>query len=135
MKRLERSRHQRDRLLRELDEVWSFLEDGIPGLETDLESHPMEEGTSTTRKRKRGGTKEDEVRRLVEEPLWRCSPASDVMRESGKLSAAHKSSVVKLCSWNYNVTGLNILVKKIPLLNILIFAFIFQSLQIVLGDF
>ena len=27
---------------------------------------------------------------IYEQPLWRCSPASDVMRESGKLSAAHK---------------------------------------------
>lgn len=34
----------------------------MPGLEADLESE-----TSTTRKRKRGGTKEDEVRRLEEE--------------------------------------------------------------------
>jgi hypothetical protein len=56
-------RHQRDRLLRELEEIWSFMEDGMPGLEADLESHSMEEGKSersTTRKRKRGWTKEDE---------------------------------------------------------------------------
>jgi hypothetical protein len=52
-----------------LEDVWSFLEDGMPGLEADLESHSMEEGkseTSTTRKRERGWTKEDEVRRLEE---------------------------------------------------------------------
>ena len=59
-----------DRLLRELEEVWSFLDDGLPGLEADLESHSMEEGnlkTSTSRKGKRGCTKEEEIRRLEEE--------------------------------------------------------------------
>ena len=35
VRRLERARHQRDRLVRDLEEVWSFL-DGMPGLDTDL---------------------------------------------------------------------------------------------------
>ena len=47
VRRLERARHQRDRLIRKLEEVWSFLEDGMLGLETDLEPHPMEEGIQT----------------------------------------------------------------------------------------
>ena len=60
-------RHQRDRLVRDLEEVWSFLEDGMPGLETDLEPHSMEEGRTTSRKRKRAKSREDEVRRLKDE--------------------------------------------------------------------
>ena len=67
VRRLERARHQRDQLMRKLEEVWSFLEDGMPGLETDLEPHSMEEGRSTSRKRKRARSREDEVRRLEEE--------------------------------------------------------------------
>ena len=57
--RLERARHQRNRLIRELEEVWSFLEDGMPGLEKDLEPHSMEEGRSTSRKGKRARSRED----------------------------------------------------------------------------
>ena len=34
VRRLERARHQRDRLVRDLEEVWSFLEKEMPGLET-----------------------------------------------------------------------------------------------------
>ena len=46
--RLKKAKHQRDRLLRELEEVWSFLEDGMPGLETDQEPHSIKEGRTTT---------------------------------------------------------------------------------------
>ena len=67
VRRLERARHQRDRLVRDLEEVWSFLEDGMPVVETDLEPHSMEEGRTTSRKRKRAKSREDEVRRLEEE--------------------------------------------------------------------
>ena len=41
--------------------------DGMPGLETDLEPHSMEEGKSTSRKRKRECNKEEEIRRLEDE--------------------------------------------------------------------
>ena len=64
VKRLERARQQRNRLMRELEEVWSFLEDGLPGLETDLEPHSMEEGRSTSRKRKRETTSAEVIMRL-----------------------------------------------------------------------
>ena len=67
VRRLERARHQRDRLIRELEEVWSFLEDGIPGLETDLEPHSMEAGRPASKKRKRSISREDEARRLEDE--------------------------------------------------------------------
>ena len=67
VKRLERAKHQRDRLMRELEEVWSFLEDGMPGQELDLESNTMEEGRSTSKKRKRAESREDEIRRLEDE--------------------------------------------------------------------
>jgi hypothetical protein len=39
----------------------------MPGLETDLEPHSMEEERSTSRKRKRARSRKDEVRRLEEE--------------------------------------------------------------------
>ena len=45
MRRLENAKNARDRLLKELKEVWAFLEDGNPG---------MEDGTSSiSRKRKK----------------------------------------------------------------------------------
>ena len=67
MKRLERARQQRNRLMRALEEVWSFLEDGMPGLGTDLEPYSMEEGRSTSRKRKRETTRAEEIMRLEDE--------------------------------------------------------------------
>ena len=54
-------------MIRELEEGWSFLEDGMPGLETDLEPYSMEAGRPTSKKRKRAISREDEARRLEEE--------------------------------------------------------------------
>jgi hypothetical protein len=69
VRRLERARHQRDRLIRELEEVWSFLEDEMPGLETDLEPHSMEARRPAYKKRKsrRSISREDEARWLEDE--------------------------------------------------------------------
>ena len=67
VKRLERARQQRDRLIRELEEVWSLMEDEMPGLETELEPHLMEDGSQTSRKRKRETSREEEIMRLEEE--------------------------------------------------------------------
>ena len=52
------------RLVRELEEVWSFLEDGLPGLETELS---LEEEETASKKRKRDKTREEEIMRLEEE--------------------------------------------------------------------
>ena len=67
VKRLERARQQRDRLIRELEEVWSLMEDEMPGLETELETNLMEDGSQTSRKRKRETSREEEIMRLEEE--------------------------------------------------------------------
>ena len=67
VKRLERASQQRDRLIRELEEVWSLMEDEMPGLETELEPHLMEDGSQTSRKRKRETSREEEIMRLEEE--------------------------------------------------------------------
>ena len=53
--------------MRELEENWSFLEDIMPGLETDLDPHSMEEGKTPSRKRRRSESRKDEARRLEEE--------------------------------------------------------------------
>jgi hypothetical protein len=63
--RLTNGKQQMDRLLGELEEVWSFLEDGMPGMETDLEPYSMKErrtSTSTSTKRKRRLTKGEKIR-------------------------------------------------------------------------
>ena len=67
VKRLERARQQRDRLIRELEEVWSLMEDGMPGLETEMEPNLMEDGSQTSRKRKREASRAEEIMRLEEE--------------------------------------------------------------------
>ena len=67
VKRLERARQQRDRLISELEEVWSLMEDGMPGLETELEPNLMEDGSQTSRKRKREASRAEEIMRLEEE--------------------------------------------------------------------
>jgi hypothetical protein len=46
----------RMRRLKDLEEMWLFLEDGMPEIETDLEPHSMEEETRS-RKRRRKLTK------------------------------------------------------------------------------
>ena len=67
VRRLERARHQRDQLIRRMEEVWSFLEDGLPGLETELEPEFMEAGRPDSRKRKRSISREDEAKMLEDE--------------------------------------------------------------------
>ena len=67
VRRLERARHQRDKLIRKLKEVWSFLEDGMPGLETDLEPQFVETVIPVTKKRKRSISRGDEAKMLEDE--------------------------------------------------------------------
>ena len=67
VRRLERARHQRDQLIRKLEEVWSFLEDGLPGLEADLEPQFMEARRPDSRKRKRSISREEEAKLLEDE--------------------------------------------------------------------
>ena len=61
MRRLENAEKARNKLLKDLEEIWSFLEDGMPEMETDLEPHSKEEETRY-RKRRRKLTKGEKKR-------------------------------------------------------------------------
>ena len=66
VKRLERARKQRNRIRRDLEEVWTFLEDGMPGLESELKEDENNSNYNF-RKRNRRHSGTDETVRLEEE--------------------------------------------------------------------